>query len=1085
MGKISRIQLRGISRTPSDRLTEDGGCAESLNVSLDHSELAPSFIPEDVTKELGLPDDLQAEKVFVHKTLTVENYIVAAKSKVQFCKNGAPVDILDLDNNGEIVKNVTSFGNTIGVTTNMYTYWLLYKEGGYSLLGTNIPFPNFTLANYEVGGVSLSEAEEDENVVRSFGFSDYTLPGGLSAVRTFSYEALQRSYDKSAAVKDEQSLSLLTEIWEKFAQADAKNRESGIFSNQIHVILAVKLIDRSEIISTPIVLSAGYDQPIDVDYKFVYRDYFEAGGDGENSYSNHTQEYTSSIKCKIKSAYKIFLKLNEASSFYESWKDVIESINIYVSQRIATDLPRSSARMLNPQTVVTEDSNIDEETGNGYRDRIETTTATIELGNSKYSYEDAHIGASVFRLFKKYTLQEFDDLTKGTIVEVDKEAMSDDYIPELLDFSRASMLNSNITFADSATFNSRLIAHGIHETLELQMPCLNAVNYTNKELTGDFVAPRPIEYAKDGIEQYFNLTFYLKDNEGKEMKLTAKHPVHHPYESELDYIRYGDNMSISDIKTYANAFQFIICPDARAYKVDVKFDYYSAEFDTITSESIGHFNLKPHPYLVNCVYYYGGMGENLVDRCLDYDNEYTPGSTSLKEEFPNKVYISELNSPFVFPLQGRYTFQSRVLGVAIATTALSQGQFGQFPLYVFTEDGIWAMETAADGSFVTSKPLSRDVCVNPDSITSIDNAVVFVTDKGVMLLQGSQVVNISPNMNGRHYTIEETAKVILEKTIEDTIAKISKTPVDQMVQVIQNEVGQSISQQETRASIERTAQSIIAEEEFFKDLLPILSDSTHFMAFVREATIAYDYPGQRLVFIKKDEKYQYVYKLDTQTWHKTAYGIDLLAPINSYPECLVQGKVYKDSTLVYWYVTDNSSQEEFDYLAGRIRVKMPDLSDETIRGFLYDDRAIDVTDISEEDIEWLVNEMDFYNVATDFVDTDGSSYFTRIYDLSTILDAADSRIPTRGVIVTRPFDLGAPDVLKTITDIKIRGQYARGAVKFMLLGSMDGINFYVIGTKRGKAWKLFRLIILADLDPTERISWVDVIYEEKFTNRLR
>jgi hypothetical protein len=363
--------------------------------------------------------------------------------------------------------------------------------------------------------------------------------------------------------------------------------------------------------------------------------------------------------------------------------------------------------------------------------------------------------------------------------------------------------------------------------------------------------------------------------------------------------------------------------------------------------------------------------------------------------------------------------------------------------------------------------------------------VVFVTDKGVMLLQGSQVVNISPNMNGRHYTIEETAKVILEKTIEDTIAKISKTPVDQMAQVIQNEVSQSISQQETRASIERTAQSIIAEEEFFKDLLPILSDSTHFMAFVREATIAYDYPGQRLVFIKKDEKYQYVYKLDTQTWHKTAYGIDLLAPINSYPECMVQGQKKKEVTRTFWKVVEYNSQEEFDYLAGRIRVKMPELSDREIQSFLDMDGVIDVTGIHEDDREWLANEMDTYNVATEFEEKTGEESFTCIYDLSTILDAADSRIPTRGVIATRPFDLGAPDVLKTITDIKIRGQYARGAVKFMLLGSMDGINFYVIGTKRGKAWKLFRLIILADLDPTERISWVDVIYEEKFTNRLR
>ena len=204
--------------------------------------------------------------------------------------------------------------------------------------------------------------------------------------------------------------------------------------------------------------------------------------------------------------------------------------------------------------------------------------------------------------------------------------------------------------------------------------------------------------------------------------------------------------------------------------------------------------------------------------------------------------------------------------------------------------------------------------------------------------------------------------------------------------------------------MENTARTIIEGQNFFCELLPAISDHTHFLAFVKNASVAYDYAGKRLVFIKDDEAYQYVYKLDTQTWHKTAYGIDLTAPINSYPECLVQGSM------------------------------------------------------------------------------DGK---TRVYDLSTLLDAQESGVPARGIIATRPFDLGEPDILKTITDIRIRGQFPKGAVKFILLGSNDGINFYTLSTLRGKSWKLFRMIILADLAPTDRISWVDIMYDTKFTNRLR
>lgn len=127
--------------------------------------------------------------------------------------------------------------------------------------------------------------------------------------------------------------------------------------------------------------------------------------------------------------------------------------------------------------------------------------------------------------------------------------------------------------------------------------------------------------------------------------------------------------------------------------------------------------------------------------------------------------------------------------------------------------------------------------------------------------------------------------------------------------------------------------------------------------------------------------------------------------------------------------------------------------------------------------------MEYYYVNTTF--TNSIKQVSCVYNLSTILDAQESKTPIQGVIATRPLDLDEPDVFKTITDVRIRGQFRKGAVKFILLGSNDGVTFSAISTLRGKAWKLFRIIILADLQPTERISWIDVQYETRFTNRLR
>ena len=488
-----------------------------------------------------------------------------------------------------------------------------------------------------------------------------------------------------------------------------------------------------------------------------------------------------------------------------------------------------------------------------------------------------------------------------------------------------SIFAKNVIASKLATFNNRLIINVLSQDYS---EGFNELPSTNVALGA------PGRSTRDG--RFF--AFYLSDGTKIIARNSRGNADFYPYQVDVP----GE---LGDETKTAAMFGLLFFPETSCKKVVI-----------CDEEGLARtVEMKAHP---NLPYSYAFWGLSKTDLDLPYEeinlSDFLSDQMAVKQT--NKLLISESSNPFNFPLTGVFEFQSKVLGVAIATTALSQGQFGQFPLYVFTEDGIWAMETAANGSFVTNKPLSREVCVNPDSICSIDNAVVFVTAQGVMMLQGSQVVNISPYMNGRHYQIENSARTIIET------------------------------------------------QDFFCDLLPALSDNTHFLAFVKAASIAYDYAGRRLIFIKKDEKYQYIYKLDTQTWHKTAYGLDLVAPINSYPECLIQGN------------------------------------------------------------------------------KDGKSC---IYDFSTILDAVESKTSVKGVIVTRPFDLGEPDVFKTITDVRIRGQFPKGAVKFILLGSNDGINFATVSTLRGRSWKLFRMVILANLDPTDRISWIDVMYDTKFTNKLR
>lgn len=905
MAEIKRIQLRGISRSPSDRMTDDGGVAESLNMHLDNTENAPSFAAEDVTTSLGLPANLKADRVFIHKTPNYKNFIVALDDKVvaytpDIIDDNDPITVLELTG-GERVEDVTSIGNTLVLSTSNNLYYVLYYNKEFKFLGNKVPFPEIVFEPVYEG---ITKVESYFDVMQNIGFgSQYD----LELLKTQWNSVNNKKEHTFAAVKEQ-----TTAFWEKYDTAYNLNKQNNdTFCSPLFVRYAAQSLDGDCASSMPLLMN-----PSNVNFIAEAR-YTEGMKEGQYEES---EPFSSSALTYHAPTFKLHCKILNGEEMM-NWKDFYPSINLYLTKPVKDFINRNSSLMLDVY-----DETVDHGAGE-YDYNVKATIQMTVLGKDALlaTSQNSYLVKKIYLTNEDGTqTEDFKDLMDGFTFgpsllrgSIDPEKVEGDEgeseeKPEVMLEVQERLLNDDMkhyvqTSKKLDVYNHRVILTQPTQLIDYEYSRLNSID------------------VKDGSQTptTYDITYVLRGY--KEDKVVKK------------------TFSSSDIESI---YPFQIFPDSRAYKMIVKVTRSG-------KSSYGEFNMYPHPYL-DCAYYCGDLSKHLYELCTASSaKDY---SVQRIDDLDNKLLISSMDNPSIFLNDGKFTFQSTVIGVAVATRSLSQGQFGQYPLYVFTEDGIWAMETAADGSFVTNKPLSRDVCVNPASITSIDNAVVFVSEQGVMLLQGSQTVNISPYMNGRHYTIENTAKTIIER------------------------------------------------QDFFCDLLPVLTDKTHFLAFVKEASVAYDYAGKRLVFIKPDEKYQYVYKLDTQTWHKTAYEADLIAPINSYPRCLIQG-VANGKTVVY--------------------------------------------------------------------------------DLSTVLDAEESKIPMRGVIATRPFDLGEPDVLKTITDVRVRGQFPKGAVKFILLGSNDGVNFSTISTLRGKSWKLFRMIILADLDPTDRISWVDVQYETRFTNKLR
>lgn len=992
--ETKRIQLRGISRSPSDRLTEDGGVAESLNVHLDNQEIAPVIQPVSVE---GLIDkDEKRIPVYIHASSHYRNIILFDKDNNRIYHGDK---LLIQLSSGSEFKDAASIGNMLYIAAGADSGYFLFKDGEYTVLGSKIPFPTLKLQG------------DGATFTGSFiAYDEWTQTQANQDL--MFYKNVWNRYDGEG----NNTLKVAADIAQSLNAVIEDLSASNYYINPIVARYAIRLYNGSVVTSVPFLIApnsiGGFssitgtfshvqtENPADPEPVDAYSSEGvteETPGDGttddgttddgttdDGTTDDGTTDdsvtvpewkpwYKETIEVDY-SCYRYRLKatlMDFADDILEAWKDIITDIEIYISENIAVE--NTSSLKVTSSTQ-----------GDGEAE------AEFMLGGN-WDKESAITSKGVFYRIASYSLSVKEDMDK---------------------------LRAGITFAmpslDALAVMDRL--DPMEDVMEGDTYLPQTVSAFNNRLIGANMAVEmgrgPRFYASSlpgsNTRKYY-FRFFVSNKNGSEAQALA-HDYHgREYFSDADSIPYGwiahPNVNCSKVQ---------ICTDANYY-IEV--------------------SMKPHPTL-NCSYAY--LGNSDLFSYLNYKSGSTSSVTG-KEESPyytedGKILLSEIDNPMIFPIGNRYSFSGSVIGIAIATTALSQGQFGQFPLYVFSDDGIWVMQTSDEGTFVTSKPLSRDVCINARSITPIDQSVVFVSAKGVMLLTGSQIAELSPHMNGRHY------------------------------------------------SIEAPAMTIIKGMEGYKGFSEALSDNTTFMSFIKEASCAYDYAGRRLVFVKPDEEYQYVYKLDSSTWHKIMHsGLTGLRVLNSYPDCLVSGTA--SVTAIQMSVKEEATAlDKYDVLA-IINKYLPDVTLEEADHFLSKDDVINVTSLTDEEMAALERELDYNNISVTFSETQTEE--SRVFNLSTPLDSSLVQKTEKSIVATRPFDLGEPDVFKSVKEIKVRGNFGNKAVKYILMGSNDGVNFYSLNTLGGKSWKLFRLIVLADLGATDRISWIDVGYERRFTNKLR
>lgn len=199
----------------------------------------------------------------------------------------------------------------------------------------------------------------------------------------------------------------------------------------------------------------------------------------------------------------------------------------------------------------------------------------------------------------------------------------------------------------------------------------------------------------------------------------------------------------SDSSTYAYKFylpDMVVFPDSRAYKMLI------VEKDT---ESIDGFDgagvtidLTSSP-AYNYAYFFGG---ETYDAKSDMIANIPEVSDTYEET--NAINVTATSNPMVFPVEHSYRFDGNITALSVSTQSISDVQVGQWPLIVFTDNGIYALEQG-NGAVLYSNivPISNDTCTN-ENIVNTRQGIAYISNSAVYLLAGRNTTKLSLLLEG-------------------------------------------------------------------------------------------------------------------------------------------------------------------------------------------------------------------------------------------------------------------------------------------------------------------------------------------------
>lgn len=857
------IKYQGYTAQPSDYECQDGDLADSMNLIHEDGSLKPIFQPKAVMQLEP------AEKImFIHATPVFKHYIVLNAGGntlwwIDERDTEATRHLIDVDPPFTVVHKINAVGNTLCVLCGDGLHYILWKpnDESYLYLGTKPEMLQLSFGlsqNYY--GHYTHDGDDNEAFHRQdlkTNFSSYIMDEDEDI--GYFFERANTGELTTLHVKESHKEKLHDIIFGLVNKTYNIVSRDGHFYAPFFVRYCYRMYD-----GTMWMHSAPVFMPVSMPltYNMALKLYTENGSiyDYDNQCHNNTLYFfpqNVALTCRLVDG-----SINELK---DRWGDVIKSIDIFVSLPVMREqtgekiefasvggaattytLAGTGLTHQDHRKMAIDDNNptphalYPDERDHG----LYNFDVLVEFPMlSDDSYYEKIITVANFYKIKSIELENFDfDESTYKEISIDRykmlnlatqEVMKDDYK------SHNTILPLNDDNNDCVTsiynYNQRENVASIREKLFSGFPAIS-------------LTPRCRNYSSEPSREYdyfrvIMLTVVLRTEEG-EKKVSVFTPLNGAWNSRIKKpILYNCPL---------------FYPDSRAIRMEL----YVKEDD---SGNIYRYNIKmkTHPML-NGAISEGGIFNNLTDFYTRDFSPVSPVAYSSSVIVPYKVYTSEVNNPFYFPPTGINTVGTgTILGLCAATKALSQGQFGQFPLYAFTTDGVWALSISDTGTVSAAHPVTRDVVLNAESITQLDSSVVFATSRGIMHIVGSEATCISDFLN-------------------------SPDPFDF---------------------------SNLPSAERLQEINPQITPIAPFLDFLAESRMVYDYLHQRIILYNPSIQhgpgtliypYAYVYSLKSKLWG-TMHS-DLSYTINSYPEAMA---VNHDNNLVTLFDTNETISNGF------------------------------------------------------------------------------------------------------------------------------------------------------------------------------